>query len=414
VRRIAPESISGTIREVKHRQFRLKEPLLLGTTSASVDRVLAVAHDLVDACGALATRIAEVPAPTGDEAKRATFVRQLLVDHGYEDVREDSIHNVTARIPGEHRDATPLLLAAHVDTVFPRSTPLHIVREGNRIHGPGIGDNSLSVAVVLLLRTALERLGLTPAVDVIVTGNVGEEGLGDLRGMRAVMDAHPEIGAAIAIEGQTLGRLTHQAVGSKRYEVTVTGPGGHSWGDAGRPSAIHALSNLIARLDRLPLKHEPKTTLNVGMITGGISVNTIAPTASAIIDLRSVDVASLDFLAAQVEAEVRLTASRDVSVAIRKVGDRPAGSVPLDKGIVPIGVSVLRALGLDATCDASSTDANIPISRGIPAMGIGLATGGNVHRPDEYIDLDRLGTGFAQLIMLTMKVTQALSKGKLA
>lgn len=391
-----------------------KELPLLGTTSASVDRVLAVAHDLVDPCGTLAARIAEVPAPTNDEAERAAFVRQLLVEYDYDDVREDAAHNVVGRIPGERRDRSPLLLAGHIDTVFPRSTPITVVREGNRIHAPGIGDNSLSVASILLLRQALDRLGITPAVDVIVTGNVGEEGLGDLRGMRAVMDAHKDIGAAIAIEGQTLGRLTYQAVGSKRYEVTVTGPGGHSWGDAGRPSAIHALANLIARLDRLPLKHDPKTTLNVGMVAGGISVNTIAPTATAIIDLRSVDIASLDFLAAQVEAEVRLTASRDVSVEMRKVGDRPAGSVPLDKGIVPIGVAVLQALGIDATCDASSTDANIPISRGIPAMCIGLATGGNVHRPDEYIDLDRLGTGLAQLILLTQKVTQALARGKLA
>lgn len=387
---------------------------MLGTSPTAVDRVLAVANDLVEACGVLASRIAAVPAPTNDEAARAALVRQLFTEHGYDDVLEDPLHNVVGRIPGQRRDQSPLLLAAHIDTVFPRSTPLTIKRDGARIHGPGIGDNSLSVAAVILLRTALERLGVTPEVDVLVTGNVGEEGLGDLRGMRAVLDAHPEVGAAIAIEGQTLGRLTYQAVGSKRYEIIVTGPGGHSWGDAGRPSAIHAMASLIARLDRLPLHHDPKTTLNVGMVAGGISVNTIAPTATAIIDLRSVDVASLDFLAAQVEAEAKLTASRDVSVAIRKVGDRPAGSVPLDKGIVPIGVAVLRALGLDATCDASSTDANIPISRRIPAMCIGLATGGNVHRPDEYIDLDRLGTGFAQLILLTCKVTRELSRGKLA
>lgn len=381
---------------------------------ASVEHVTAVAHDLVEDCARLATRIAEVAAPTNEEADRAALVRQLLVEHGYDDVQEDTLHNVVGRIPGQRRDRPPLLLAAHIDTVFPRSVPLRVVREGSRIHGPGIGDNSVSVAAILMLRTALNRLGVTPAVDVIVTGNVGEEGLGDLRGMRAVMDVNPDVGAAIAIEGQTLGRLTYQAVGSKRYEVTVAGPGGHSWGDAGRPSAIHALANLICRLDRLPLHHDPKTTLNVGMVTGGISVNTIAPTATAIIDLRSVDVGALDFLAAQVEAEARLTASRDVSVDIRKVGDRPAGSVPLDTGIVLIGVSVLRALGLDATCDASSTDANIPISRGIPAMCIGLATGGNVHRADEYIDLGRLGTGFAQLILLTQKVTNELSRKRLS
>lgn len=387
---------------------------MLGTSPMAVDRVHAVANALVEECATLAARIAAVPAPSNDEAERAALVRHLLVKYGYDDVREDVLHNVVGRIPGQHSDRPPLLLAGHIDTVFPRSTPLKIWRERNRIHGPGIGDNSLSVASILLLRAALQRLGVTPDVDVIVTGNVGEEGLGDLRGMRAIMDAHPDVGAAIAVEGQTLGRLTYQAVGSKRYEIVVTGPGGHSWGDAGRPSAIHAMASLISRLDRLPLNHDPKTTLNVGMVSGGISVNTIAPTATAIIDLRSVDVASLDFLAAQVEAEARLTASRDIAVEVHKVGDRPAGSVPLDSGIVPIGIAVLRALGLDATCDASSTDANIPISRGIPAMCIGLATGGNVHRPDEYIDLDRLGTGLAQLILLTCKVARELSRGKLA
>src|SRR5690606_25722192 len=221
-------------------------------------------------------RLTEVPAPTGDEGERAAVLAEVLRSSGFVDVRLDDIHDVTGRIPGGDSSRS-VLLAAHTDTVFPRSVPIVVRREGDRLHAPGVGDNTLSIATVVLLKDLLQELGVTPDVDILVTGNVGEEGLGDLRGMRAVMDANPEIGAAVAVEGHALGRITHQGVGSRRLEVTLTGPGGHSWGDFGRPSAIHAAAKLVAQLDAIPLPAEPKTTLNVGILTGGISVNTIAP-----------------------------------------------------------------------------------------------------------------------------------------
>ncbi|MGB3330292.1 MAG: peptidase dimerization domain-containing protein, partial [Thermomicrobiales bacterium] len=257
-------------------------------------------------------------------------------------------------------------------------------------------------------------LGVQPAVDILVTGNVGEEGLGDLRGMRAVVDAIPNLGAAIAVEGHSLGRITRKAVGSRRLRVTATGPGGHSWGDAGRPSAIHALAKVIARLDEIPLTSEPKTSLNVGLIEGGISVNTIAPAATAVIDMRSTDAGALAKLVNRVEQIIKAGSTHAVPLAIEVVGDRPAGEVPQDRGIVPIGISVREDLGIEAIVDASSTDANVPISRGIPSICIGLTTGGNVHREDEFIRIPPLATGFAQLVLVTLAVSEALADGELS
>ena len=380
--------------------------------SDRVARATAVAAGLVEPIAALAAKIAAVPAPTNDEGERATFVADTFRALDVDDVTVDHLHNVVGRIPGTSSDAA-LLLAGHTDTVFPRETPLAVTRRGDILSGPGIGDNSLSVAAVALVKSALVQLDFTPPVDILLTGNVGEEGLGDLRGMKAVMDAHPEIGAAIAVEGHSLGRITNRAVGSRRLRVTATGPGGHSWGDAGRPSAIHALARIVARLDDIALSDDPRTSLNVGLFSGGISVNTIAPTASAVIDMRSVSGPHLTELVSQVDQAIHEQMEEGITIQVEIVGDRPAGALPDKEGLVPIGVDVLAALGIEAVCDASSTDANIPISRGIPSMCIGLTTGGNVHREDEYIRVRPIGTGFTQLLLNIMLATEALSANAL-
>lgn len=385
--------------------------------AATIDQVpgvLAVARELAERCAEFTARIAAVPAPTNDESARARLVREMLDAEGYVDVHIDEMSNVVGRIPGARKSDRALLLAAHLDTVFPRDTPINVRRHGRRLEAPGIGDNSVSIAAAVLVHRAFRQLGWRPAVDILVTGNVGEEGLGDLRGMRAVLDAYPEVGAAIAIEGHTLGRITHQSVGSRRYRITLNGPGGHSWGDAGRPSAIHAAAHLVARLDTLRLPTQPKTSLNVGMFEGGISVNTIAPTATLVVDVRSVDAEVLSDVTRRVEREARAIRSNGIDVTIDVVGDRPAGRMPIDRGIVAVGISVLKALGIDAVCDASSTDANVPMSRGIPSMCIGLASGGNVHRTDEYIVLDQLPAGLAQLILVTAAVADGLGNDTLS
>ena len=382
--------------------------------SPSADRLAAVraaASDLVPRVLDLTQTIAAVPAPTGDERARSRLVAGLFRDAGLA-VAVDDLGDVVATVPGANGatgDGSAVLLAAHLDTVFAAGTPLPIRRDGERLHGPGVGDNSLGVAAVVALPALLAAAGERPAVDLLLTGNVGEEGLGNLRGMRAVMDAHPRIAAAVAAEGHNLGRVTHVAVGSRRLRLLVRGPGGHSWGDFGRPSAIHALARLVADLDAIPLPRNPKTTLNVGMIDGGVSVNSIAPTASCLIDLRSVDDGSLRRLSERVDRAVAAVNRNGVTVTSEVLGERPAGTIVLDSAIVRLATEALSALGVEPAFDASSTDANVPISRGIPAVCIGLTTGGNVHREDEFIDTGPVATGLAQLALLALGAAEGLA-----
>ncbi len=376
------------------------------------DQLAAAAQRAREPIAKLTTLLTEVPAPTNDEGDRAKLLARILDERGFKDVRTDELHNVTAVIPGKRSDRC-VLLAAHSDTVFPRSVDVSVTREGNRLRAPGVGDNTISIATVVHLRTLLAELGIVPDVDIMVTGNVGEEGLGDLRGMRAVMDANPSVGAAIAVEGHALGRITHQGVGSRRLEVLITGPGGHSWGDFGRPSAIHAAGRLVARLDAITLLGNPKTTLNVGILEGGISVNTIAPEARLVIDMRSLEQDALESLVRSVSTQIDAIATHDLSTQTTVVGDRPAGRLPADQGLVPIAREALALVDIDASLDASSTDANIPISRGIPAICIGVASGGNAHREDEYIDLDLVPAGMTQLAMVTLEAARLLAEGRL-
>jgi tripeptide aminopeptidase len=368
-----------------------------------------VAFDFRHAVVDLACEIAAIAAPTNQESARSRFVADQMAALGAVDVAVDELGDVVGRVPGAGRGPA-VLLAAHLDTVFPIGTSLDLARSNGRIRGPGIGDNSLGVASVMMLPRMLERLGVTPKVDILLTGNVGEEGLGNLRGITSVMNEHPEIGAVIAVEGHNLGRVTHVAVGSRRLRVTVTGPGGHSWGDFGNPSAIHAAAEIVGDLARLTLPSTPKTTLNVGMFEGGISVNTIAPEASFVLDLRSVEEAALRRLAERVEAVLRAPRP-GVKIGVSILGVRPAGIVPPSSRIVRLAIETLQSLGISPTGDASSTDANIPISRGIPAVCIGLTTGGNVHREDEYIDVEPIANGLTQLIVLSLTVASELANG---
>jgi acetylornithine deacetylase/succinyl-diaminopimelate desuccinylase-like protein len=382
---------------------------------ASAERIAAVraaARAAAPAVLDLTADIAAVSSPTGEEAAKSAFVAELFAKEGLTAERDD-LGDVVATIPGRMPGgaaAGSLLIAAHIDTVFPRDTPLMITRTEDRLTGPGVGDNSVAVAVVAKLREVFERAGERPAVDVLVTGNVGEEGLGNLRGIREVMRARPSIGAVVALEGHNLGRVTHVAVGSRRYRISAEGPGGHSWGDFGRPNAIQGLAKLIAELDAIPLPRSPKTTLNVGLIEGGVSINTIAPTASCLLDLRSTDETALHRLSERVQRLItRSGRSNGVAFAIETIGERPAGVVAVDSPIVKLAAWALNALELEPSFDASSTDANIPIAAGIPAVCIGLTTGGNVHRTDEYIDVAPVADGIAQTALLALAVSEGLA-----
>jgi len=360
----------------------------------------------------LTALISAVPSPTGEETAKSHLVEQLFATAGLATER-DAIGDVVGVIPGRlpsQPGTTRLVVAAHIDTVFPIGTPLEVKRSADRLSGPGVGDNSVAVAAAIKLADLLRMAGEAPEVDVLITGNVGEEGLGNLRGIREVLASRSDIGAVVALEGHNLGRVTHVAVGSRRFRITVKGPGGHSWGDFGRPNAIHGLSKLIAELDAIPLPRSPKTTLNVGMIDGGVSVNTIAPEASCLLDLRSIDESALRRLSDRVTRLVERSNRGDAVVyAAESIGERPAGVVSADSPIVQIAAGTLTALGLEPSFDASSTDANVAIAEGIPAVCIGLTTGGNVHRTDEFIDLEPVSKGVAQLALLTLALAESLS-----
>jgi tripeptide aminopeptidase len=378
-------------------------------TGTRLKRIRDVAEQCAPSAIDRAIEIAMVAAPTNDEADRSTFVRKLFGQVGCNDIVVDELGDVVARIPGKD-GSKALLLAAHLDTVFPRSTPIDIVRANGRISGPGIGDNSLGVASAMTIPEIFSQIEEQPAVDILLTGNVGEEGLGNLRGMRAVMDAHPEIGAVIAVEGHNLGRVTHVAVGSRRLRVKITGPGGHSWGDFGNASAITGAAEIIHELAKIPLPVSPKTTLNIGTIRGGISINTIAREAVFDVDMRSIEEFALRRLAERSERAIR-SPRANLTVALDVIGERPAGFVSPESQIVRRAVTILELLGITPAGDASSTDANIPISRGIPAICIGLTTGGNVHREDEYIDTEPVVIGLTQLAELALAVAEDVAAG---
>jgi acetylornithine deacetylase/succinyl-diaminopimelate desuccinylase-like protein len=382
---------------------------------ASPERIAAVraaADAITPEVLELTALISAVPSPTGEEAAKSLLVERLFATVGLATER-DSIGDVVGVIPGQlaSQPGMPrLLIAAHIDTVFPIGTPLEVKRSADRLSGPGVGDNSVAVAAAIKLADLLRIAGEVPAVDVLLTGNVGEEGLGNLRGIREVLAARSSIGAVVALEGHNLGRVTHVAVGSRRVRIAAKGPGGHSWGDFGRPNAIHGLSKLIAELDAIPLPRSPKTTLNVGMISGGVSVNTIAPEASCLLDLRSIDESALRRLSDRVTRLVERSSRGDgVVYSAESIGERPAGVVPADSQIVQIAADALTTLGLEPNFDASSTDANVAIAAGIPAVCVGLTTGGNVHRTDEFIDLEPVSKGIAQLALLTLALAESLS-----
>lgn len=353
---------------------------------------------------ALTQRICEIPAPSFSEERRAAFVKAELDTQGLE-TWIDEEGNACAFRRGAGRGL--LLVSAHTDTVFPADANLSTHYEEDRLCGPGIGDNSLSVATLLTLPRILDQAAIQTGLDLLLCANTGEEGLGNLRGMRHVVATYrDDLTAAIVLEGHHLGHVYNQAVGSKRLRITVTAPGGHSWGAFGTASAIHVLGEMIAAIAKLPVHIDPKTTFNVGMIDGGVSINTIAPLATLTLDLRSTDPASLTQLLSHVETIVGEAndATRGVSAYSEIIGDRPGGLIPADAPIIQATFDVLRELGLDPHLSAGSTDANVPLAEGVPSVCIGLTTGGNVHRLDEYIDIPPVATGLKQLALLVARM----------
>jgi tripeptide aminopeptidase len=365
-------------------------------------------NNLSDRLLNLAIAIQQIPAPTFHEADRAEFVRLGFVDEGLAGVDMDEAGNVYARLSGLG-SGRALVVSAHLDTVFLPNINLHFEREAGRILAPGIGDNSLGVAGLFGLVWALRERGLTLPGDLWLVANVCEEGLGDLRGIRAVVDHFGSTPLAyIVLEGMALGQVYHRGVGVRRYRVTIRTSGGHSWIDYGQPSAIHELTALSTRIAALNPPQVPRTTLNIGVISGGSSINTIAAEAMLELDLRSEDAETLTDLAGQVEQIVRLAQKPGVTVEAEIIGQRPSGELPAEHPLVKLAQDCLRAAGIEPHLNTGSTDANLPLSLGLPAVTIGLTTGGRAHTVQEFINLSPLEKGMDQVLRLVSRVWDTL------
>jgi acetylornithine deacetylase/succinyl-diaminopimelate desuccinylase-like protein len=366
-----------------------------------------------DAIVADALAVSRVPAPTGAEARRARAVRDLFRrDDPGRLVYLDQAGNVVTRIAGRQRERS-IIVAAHLDTVFGEDQEHDTRLEHGRLIGPGVGDNAVALAAMVALPRLFVSSGQTPACDVVLVATVGEEGYGNLRGIEAALDMHREAAAVIAVEGHGLGRITHVAVGSRRLAVHLVGPGGHSWADHGRPSAVHAAGELIARLAAMQLPDWPRTTLNVGSVSGGDAINAIAASATLHLEARSVDPLALDQAIDEVFRHIRAVERDGIRVTVETLGTRPAGSIPKDHLIVRRARSVLSGLGVPSASDASSTDANIPLASGIPAICVGISNGGQAHTPHEWIEVEPIADGVAQLALVVRDVAEDVASGRI-
>jgi acetylornithine deacetylase/succinyl-diaminopimelate desuccinylase-like protein len=345
-------------------------------------------------------RICEIPAPTFEEAERAAYVKDRFIRLGLKDVTIDAAGNVCGRRPGTS-GGLGVAVGAHLDTVFPKATDVRVKRDGTRLAAPGIGDNSVAVASLLAMVEALDAGGVRTTGGLYFTCNTGEEGLGDLKGMKAFVAAvKDKVKALIALEGMKINRLIHVAVGSRRYKVNFTARGGHSWGHFPSPSAIHIMGRAIADISRLEVPSDPKTTYNVGVVRGGTTVNTIASEAEMLVDMRSVDTQSLADLERRVLAIIaRAAAEGNGQAAPDLVGDRPAGSLPADHPVVETARAAHRALGIPTFTEASSTDVNAALGVGLPGVCISITEGANEHRLDEYIETGPVPTGIKNALL---------------
>ncbi len=343
-------------------------------------------------------KLQSIPAPTFHETQRSSFLEHALKRNGVQDVEQDDMGNVFARVPGGQAPA--VIVSAHLDTVFPLDTPLQSKRTKRYLKGPGIGDNTVALSALIELAYDLPSAQLPG--DVWLVANVAEEGLGNLQGMRRVVDRfNDRVSAYIVLEGMILGHVFHRGLPVNRYRIRVRTSGGHSWIHAGRPSAIHIMTQINSELLRLELPQQPRTTLNIGNIEGGTTVNTIAPSCQIKLDLRSEDPEILASIARQVESAARGYRKPGIQIDIDKIGERPGGSIPADHPLVLAACHALERFGIENVhLLIGSTDASIPLSRGIPAVCVGLTTGKNAHSLDERIQIDPMPRGYAALIEL--------------
>ena len=361
-----------------------------------------------------------IAAPPFGERNRAEWLAERFRELKLEQVEIDSEGNVLGCYPGDRARAGQrcVMLSAHIDTVFPIHTPIAPLLEHNRLEAPGACDNGAGVAGILAIAAALGNCGIELPCDLLFAGNVGEEGEGDLRGMRYLYGASPwgeRIGANVVLDGAGCEVVVTQGLGSRRYLVTVKGPGGHSWTDAGTPNPIVVMSRAIAAMSEVALPTSPRTTLNIGTIEGGSSVNSIPEFATARFDLRSVDADQLVRLEVELHRAVEdavLAANAQTAVQkglgmvqflIERIGDRPAGRLNDNSPLLKALQAADRHLGIRTEPRVASTDANIPLSLGIPALSIGAGgDGGGIHTRGEWYDASGRELALKRILLLLM------------
>lgn len=346
----------------------------------------------------LAVEVQHIPAPTFSEGLRSDFVKAKFIEEGLADISQDEVGNVYARLAGSGT-GLPLVTVAHLDTVFPIETDLEIRRELGKVFGPGLGDNSLGVAALFGLVWLIRERKIKLGGDLWLVADVGEEGLGDLRGMREVVKRFDaDVRGYLIVEGLALGHIYHRAIGVRRYRVTARTAGGHSWSDYGQPSAVHELARLVTQLTALHIPIQPRTTLNVGVIAGGTTVNTLAAEAWFELDLRSEDADTLIVLAEQAEKLIAEANRLGVTVDAKVTSQRPSGEISPNHPFIQLALDCLHEQGLDGNLTSGSTDANIPLSRGIPAVVLGVTSGGGAHTKHEFIFTEPIEQGMQQLV----------------
>lgn len=360
-------------------------------------------------------RITAIPAPTAHETERAAAVKKLLSSAGLR-VRVDRAGNVVGELAGT-RDAEIVVLSAHLDTVFPAGTDVRVRKEGNRILAPGISDNGAGIASLVAVARALHTARIKPLRTILFVANVGEEGEGNLRGMRAIVEEHrSRLKGVIAIDGAATDYVTTMALASRRLEITVQGPGGHSWSDFGIPNPISALTRGLSKFLKYRVPDSPRTIFNIGQIEGGTSVNSIPHEVRVKIDLRSEresEIASMESaLREALEAGVQeeTAAARDLGKgklewSVRILGERPGGELSPDSPLLAALRSADAFLGNQSRLERSSTDANVPLSLGIDAIAIGAGgRGGGAHSLREWYDPTGRDVGLKRIVLTLLSV----------
>jgi len=356
-----------------------------------------------------------IPAPPFGETTRADWFIARFTELGLTNPHLDREGNAVGELVSEQNPDSIILLSAHLDTIFPAGTDCTPREEDGKLLCPGATDNGAGLTALLAIAAALRYANLNPSATILFAANVGEEGEGNLRGMRHLFSAGPyasHIRAGIALEGCGTGTVVDRALGSRRLRVEITGPGGHSWADAGRPSPINALAAAITAMTQLTLPTNPRTTLNCGVLSGGTSVNSIPSSATADLDLRSTSTDELESLETLVlstlskcvKAEARRGRARDaLQIQVRRIGDRTAGALPSDSALAISLRAVDRHLNIKTESRIGSTDANLPLSLGIPALAIGAGgTGGGIHTLDEWYSPTNRELALRRILLLLL------------